>query len=146
MAAWTRPSTKDYVLTLLLMKYDSDKYAGSDDFADITVLPGGSFADMMALNRTKEIGDGINKVNRPARQPGEAGRKCLSGHRPEQRPSARSHRHPSAHHHRDVIGPPHGFPSQSGQPPRPPELRALRAGPPRSSSLPHEADQLAWES
>ena len=53
---------KDYVLTLLFMKYVSDKYAGSDDFADITVPPGGSFADMIALKGTKEIGDGINKV------------------------------------------------------------------------------------
>ncbi len=53
---------KDYVLTLLFMKYVSDKYAGSDDFADITVPPGGSFADMVALKGRKEIGDGINKV------------------------------------------------------------------------------------
>ena len=53
---------KDYVLTLLFMKYVSDKYAGSDDFAEITVPPGGSFADMVALKGTKEIGDGINKV------------------------------------------------------------------------------------
>ena len=53
---------KDYVLTLLFMKYVSDKYAGSDDFADITVPPGGGFADMVALKGTKEIGDGINKV------------------------------------------------------------------------------------
>ena len=44
------------------MKYVSDKYAGSDDFADITVPPGGGFADMVALKGTKEIGDGINKV------------------------------------------------------------------------------------
>ena len=53
---------KDYVLTLLFMKYVSDKYAGTDDFADITVPPGGSFADMVALKGTKEIGDGINVV------------------------------------------------------------------------------------
>ena len=54
---------KDYVLTLLFMKYVSDKYAGADDpYADITVPPGGSFADMVALKGTKEIGDGINKV------------------------------------------------------------------------------------
>ena len=53
---------KDYVLTLLFMKYVSDKYAGSGDFADITVPPGGSFADMVDLKGTKEIGDGINKV------------------------------------------------------------------------------------
>ena len=54
---------KDYVLTLLFMKYVSDKYADSDDpFADITVPPGGGFADMVALKGTKEIGDGINTV------------------------------------------------------------------------------------
>ena len=53
---------KDYVLTLLFMKYASDKYAGDDEFADITVPPGGSFADMVALKGTKEIGDRINKV------------------------------------------------------------------------------------
>ena len=40
----------------------SDKYAESDDFADITVPPGGSFADMVALKGTTEISDGINKV------------------------------------------------------------------------------------
>ncbi|WP_420633079.1 N-6 DNA methylase [Candidatus Palauibacter sp.] len=54
---------KDYVLTLLFMKYVSDKYAGGDDpYADITVPPGGSFAAMVALKGTKEIGEGINKV------------------------------------------------------------------------------------
>ena len=53
---------KDYVLTLLFMKYVSDKYAGGDGFAEITVPPGGSFADMVALKGTKEIGEGINKV------------------------------------------------------------------------------------
>ena len=54
---------KDYVLTLLFMKYVSDKYPGNDDpFADITVPPGGGFADMVALKGTKEIGEGINKV------------------------------------------------------------------------------------
>ena len=54
---------KDYVLTLLFMKYVSDKYADSDDrFADIIVPPGGGFADMVALKGTKDIGEGINKI------------------------------------------------------------------------------------
>ncbi|MYA05096.1 MAG: type I restriction-modification system subunit M [Caldilineaceae bacterium SB0664_bin_22] len=56
---------KDYVLTLVFMKYVSDKYAGTDDpFPDITVPPGGSFADMVSLKDSKEIGDGINIVIR----------------------------------------------------------------------------------
>ena len=54
---------KDYVLTLLFMKYVSDKYTGSEElYSDIVVPPDGSFADMAALKGTKEIGDGINKV------------------------------------------------------------------------------------
>ena len=54
---------KDYVLTLLFMKYVSDKYAGRNDpYADIVVPPRGGFADMVKLKGTKEIGDGINKV------------------------------------------------------------------------------------
>ena len=54
---------KDYVLTLLFMKYVSDKYAGSEEpYPDIVVPRGGGFADMTALKGTKEIGDGINKV------------------------------------------------------------------------------------
>src|SRR3954471_1974452 len=52
---------KDYVLTLLFMKYVSDKYAGKTD-AVIEVPPGGGFADMVALKGDKEIGDKINKI------------------------------------------------------------------------------------
>ncbi len=56
---------KDYVLTLLFMKYVSDKYAGADaELSDIEVPPGGGFADMVALKGKKEIGDGINIVIR----------------------------------------------------------------------------------
>ncbi len=52
---------KDYVLTLLFMKYVSDKYAGKKD--DVIVVPkGGSFADMVAVKGDKEIGDKINKI------------------------------------------------------------------------------------
>ncbi|TKJ41192.1 type I restriction endonuclease subunit M [candidate division LCP-89 bacterium B3_LCP] len=52
---------KDYVLTLLFMKYVSDKYGGKPD-ATIEVPEGGSFADMVKLKGDKEIGDKINKI------------------------------------------------------------------------------------
>ncbi|NLX98029.1 MAG: type I restriction-modification system subunit M [Rhodopirellula sp.] len=52
---------KDYVLTLLFMKYVSDKYAGKKD-AVIDVPAGGSFADMVKLKGDKEIGDKVNKI------------------------------------------------------------------------------------
>ncbi|AKJ94949.1 type I restriction-modification protein subunit M [Thioalkalivibrio versutus] len=48
---------KDYVLTLLFMKYVSDK---KDSL--IEVPEGGSFADMVTLKGDKEIGDKINKI------------------------------------------------------------------------------------
>ena len=46
---------KDYVLTLLFMKYVSDKHAGKPD-ALIEVPAGGGFADMVKLKGDKEIG------------------------------------------------------------------------------------------
>ena len=52
---------KDYVLVLLFVKYVSDKYAGQKD-AMLDVPKGGSFADMVALQGDKEIGDRINKI------------------------------------------------------------------------------------
>ena len=52
---------KDYVLTLLFMKYVSDKYAGRPN-ALIDVPEGGSFADMVRLKGDKEIGDKINPI------------------------------------------------------------------------------------
>ena len=51
---------KDYVLVLLFIKYVSDKYAGTP-YAPITVPVGSSFADMVALKGTPDIGDQINK-------------------------------------------------------------------------------------
>ena len=52
---------KDYVLTLLFMKYVSDRYAGRPD--SIIVVPqGGGFADMVKRKGDKEIGDRINKI------------------------------------------------------------------------------------
>jgi type I restriction enzyme M protein len=52
---------KDYVLTLLFMKYVSDKYAGKAD-ALIEIPEGGAFSDLLALKGDKEIGDKVNKV------------------------------------------------------------------------------------
>ena len=51
---------KDYVLVLLFIKYVSDKFAGQP-YAAITVPPGASFADMVALKGRADIGDQINK-------------------------------------------------------------------------------------
>src|SRR5215208_1390578 len=52
---------KDYVLTLLFVKYVSDKYAGKPH-AIIEVPEGGSFEDMVRLRGDKEIGDKMNKI------------------------------------------------------------------------------------
>ncbi len=52
---------KDYVLTLLFMKYVSDKYKG-DPYGMIVVPQGASFDDMVALKGDKEIGENINKI------------------------------------------------------------------------------------
>lgn len=52
---------KDYVLFMLFIKYISDKYANSDDFAPPVVIPpGASFQDMVALKGKSDIGDRIN--------------------------------------------------------------------------------------
>ncbi len=47
---------KDYVLFLLFVKYVSDKYAGQP-FAPITIPPGASFADMVALKGKPDFDD-----------------------------------------------------------------------------------------
>jgi type I restriction enzyme M protein len=52
---------KDYILTLLFVKYVSDK-AKADKNSLIDVPAGGSFDDMIALKGDKEIGDRINKI------------------------------------------------------------------------------------
>ena len=52
---------KDYVLFMLFIKYVSDKYADSDDFAPAVVIPkGASFKDMIELKGKSDIGDKIN--------------------------------------------------------------------------------------
>ena len=52
---------KDYVLFMLFIKYISDKYADSDDFAPpVTIPPGAGFRDMLNLRGKDDIGDKIN--------------------------------------------------------------------------------------
>lgn len=52
---------KDYILTLLFVKYVTDKFKGVK-YADITVPEGGSFDDMIALKGSKNIGEGIDVI------------------------------------------------------------------------------------
>src|SRR5262244_3260176 len=52
---------KDYVLFMLFIKYISDKYGDSDEFAPpVTIPTGASFKDMIALKGKPDIGDKIN--------------------------------------------------------------------------------------
>jgi type I restriction enzyme M protein len=52
---------KDYVLFMLFIKYISDKYADSEDFAPpVTIPSGASFKDMVKLKGKSDIGDKIN--------------------------------------------------------------------------------------
>lgn len=51
---------KDYILTLLFLKYVSDKYAGERGL--LRVPEGASFADIGKLKGNKEIGERINKI------------------------------------------------------------------------------------
>ena len=60
---------KDYILTLLFIKYVSDRYKSSDNRLSkskskggIKIPKGGSFDDIVRLKRTKNIGQGINIV------------------------------------------------------------------------------------
>lgn len=52
---------KDYILTLLFVKYVSDKAKANPDSL-IDVPDGGSFDDMLAAKGDKEIGDRFNKI------------------------------------------------------------------------------------
>lgn len=51
---------KDYVLTMLFVKYVSDKYA-NNPFSVIEIPEGASFEDMVTLKGKSDIGDRINK-------------------------------------------------------------------------------------
>src|SRR5271163_2945471 len=58
---------KDYVLFMLFIKYVSDKYGNSDDFAPpVTIPKGASFNDMVALKGDSDVG---NKINTQVIQP-----------------------------------------------------------------------------
>ena len=58
---------KDYVLFMLFIKYVSDKYGDSDDFAPPVVIPkGASFRAMVALKGDPDLG---NKINTQVIQP-----------------------------------------------------------------------------
>ncbi|MGR9117081.1 MAG: N-6 DNA methylase [Gammaproteobacteria bacterium] len=52
---------KNYILTLLFVKYVSDKYA-NQKLGAIVVPEGGSFADMLAQKGQKDIGDKLNTI------------------------------------------------------------------------------------
>jgi type I restriction enzyme M protein len=51
---------KDYVLSLLFVKYVSDRYSGPSSLLDVP--KGGSFSDLVKLKGDPEIGDKVNKV------------------------------------------------------------------------------------
>lgn len=52
---------KDYILTLLFVKYVTDKFKGQP-YADITIPAGAGFDDIVALKGTKNIGEDIDKI------------------------------------------------------------------------------------
>lgn len=52
---------KDYILTLLFVKYVTDKFKGVK-YADLSVPEGASFDDMVALKGNKNIGEEIDKI------------------------------------------------------------------------------------
>ncbi|MBV1870189.1 MAG: type I restriction-modification system subunit M [Gammaproteobacteria bacterium] len=52
---------KNYILTLLFVKYVSDKYV-HQKLGAIAIPEGGSFADMVAQKNMKDIGDQLNKI------------------------------------------------------------------------------------
>lgn len=52
---------KDYILTLLFVKYVTDKFKGKM-YADIEIPEGGSFHDMVALKGSKNIGEDMDKI------------------------------------------------------------------------------------
>jgi type I restriction enzyme M protein len=53
---------KDYILTLLFVKYVSDKFKGDKHYPAIVIPESGSFDDIVSLKGNKNIGEGIDKV------------------------------------------------------------------------------------
>ena len=66
---------KDYILTLLFVKYVTDKFKG-EKYADITVPDGGSFDDLVDLKNNPNIGEKMDKV---IAKLAEAGNNNLTG-------------------------------------------------------------------
>ena len=66
---------KDYILTLLFVKYVTDKFKGVK-YADISVPEGGSFDDLVAIKGDKEIGEKMDKI---IAKLAEAGNNNLTG-------------------------------------------------------------------
>lgn len=66
---------KDYILTLLFVKYVTDKFKGIK-YADITVPDGGSFDDLIAIKGDKNIGEKMDKI---IAKLAEAGNNKLTG-------------------------------------------------------------------
>ena len=66
---------KDYILTLLFVKYVTDKFKG-EKYADITVPEGGSFDDLVELKNNPNIGEKMDKV---IAKLAEAGNNNLTG-------------------------------------------------------------------
>lgn len=52
---------KDYILTILFVKYVTDRFSG-DRYAEIEIPEGGSFIDMIEAKGKSDIGDRINKI------------------------------------------------------------------------------------
>lgn len=52
---------KDYILTLLFVKYVTDKFKG-EKYADIEIPKGGSFDDMIVLKGSKNIGEEMDTI------------------------------------------------------------------------------------
>lgn len=52
---------KDYVLTMLFLKYVSDKYKGNP-YGTIVVPEGAGFDDLVKIKGDKEVGDKVNKI------------------------------------------------------------------------------------